>query len=162
MRQDKRTPMPEFNQVLGIKVVENYRFLGVTLNDTGTIIPVRKETNQKLRSFKHQLTMIWANKLPLNNRFTAWKSLVESQFTYGQYCILGRHPKLEDQINSVNYQTLKGLLNVKAKPKLPHFLQLITGVDSKKYNALKVTQVTQRLANMPLTRKDDDDIKDIN
>ena len=83
--------------------------------------------------------MVWANKLPLNSRFTAWKSLVESQFAYGRYSILGRHPKLEDQINSVNYQTLKGLLNIKAKPKLPHFLKLVTGVDSKKYNALRVT-----------------------
>ena len=37
VRVDRRTPMPNFEQVIGIPVVPEYKYLGVTLDDCGSV-----------------------------------------------------------------------------------------------------------------------------
>ena len=80
--------------------------------------------------------MIWANQLSLDHRYLAWQSLARSKFTYGRYCMLRHHPKLEKLINTTNYHTMLGLFNIKSKIKMTNFFKLVTGLNMEDYNSL--------------------------
>ena len=52
IRVDRRTPMPRFNHVMGIPVAQEYKYLGVTLDDCGTVKSQTKGLNKRLGLFK--------------------------------------------------------------------------------------------------------------
>ena len=52
LRKDNRTKMPIITDIRGIKLVSEYKFLGVKLTDSANIKLFKKDTNDKLRQFK--------------------------------------------------------------------------------------------------------------
>ena len=103
--------MPNFVSFRGIPVSSEYKYLGIRLDDCGTVKPALKHLNQNLRKFKSALSLIWANKLPQSTRYLAWISLIKSRFTYGLKVLLA-HQKQGVRVfyEKLLYQSVKALL----------------------------------------------------
>lgn len=94
--------------------------------------------------------MIWANKLNPAQRFIAWNSLIESQFTYGLYTVAHHFPRILTTIDTIMYRTLKGLLRITGNADKSKFLQLVLGMPISHFHQLKSAEERSKLSKSTL------------
>ena len=69
VRADRRTPGLPSNLIRKFPVKTQYTYLGVEIDDCLNFRPLTKKFKSKLKTFKSQLTMCWANKLDQNTKY---------------------------------------------------------------------------------------------
>ena len=60
IRVDKRTPPPRERTFHGIPLVDEAKYLGLYIDDTGDLRAAAKDFTQRLYTFKRQIKLSWA------------------------------------------------------------------------------------------------------
>ena len=134
IRHDRRTKWKHLQSIKGIPVVAEYKYLGITMNDTGSFKPLHKELNRRLTSYKRQLSMCWATKLPHKIRHLTWQSLIYSRFSYSLALVASFNKKTEEFHTKLLYQSFKGLLQTKRNPNKEGLLRMVLGIFPSQFN----------------------------
>ena len=141
MRTDRRTPLP-FTSTRGFKVVTDYTYLGVQLDDSFSFQPAVTRLKRSMAKYKQSLTMTWALKLPPSTRLQAWSSLLLSKFMYGSVLMSTVSDRMRTSLKQIWYRSFKGLYGINCNPAQEDFLTLILGKSPAAHLAL-VTKATQ-------------------
>ena len=82
IRKDRRTPKANFDDILGIPVVQSYTYLGLIIDDA-LRLDIELEKKKKLEtSLLNVKRLISSNKLSLPNRYAVWHQLYKSKAWY--------------------------------------------------------------------------------
>ena len=127
IRADKRTRAPNFDKVRDIPLVKFYKYLGIIIDDCGSIMPFLDHLKSFRKEFKSRLTLQWAHKFSLEARLQVWRSLVYSKFKYGMVFLASKYEKALNVVKSFLYQSIKALLHFKNNPNAEKLFQLTLG-----------------------------------
>lgn len=126
-----------------------YRYLGILLNDTGDVKSLTEEYAKKQKQFKRLVAMNWSRNLPASDRCHIWNTFVESKFTYARSLITMHFPKLRSQTRSFLYNAARALLNIKKNLQKDKLLQIMFG-DVEKYIENQELKCRHQIDQKPL------------
>ena len=73
--------------------------------------------------------MLWADKLTKGTRYYAWKSLIESKFSYAIGLLSKHSPKISNTFETLQYRAIKGLLGIRKMVFKESLLEIVLGTD---------------------------------
>ena len=103
IRVDKRTPKSRHDTIKGIPVRENYKYLGITIDDCLKFTPFLAQRRKQLKDIKAQAKRRTSAALPRNINFQAWTTFVQSKLSYGLSILSQFSPKVEQYHEQLIY-----------------------------------------------------------
>ena len=91
-----------------------------------------------MTTFKRQISMSWAHKMPFKVKLLAWNSLIRSKIMYGLHCIARQNKRIIPTVKQFYYNSLKNLLQLKSKPKADMLFKMTLGLDVTEYIDLHI------------------------
>jgi len=79
LRADRRTPERMKDDFKGYPILDNYKYLGLQIDNDLTLRIARDEMKTKEKKLKHLIKLAWANRLPGKLKFEAWQQLILSK-----------------------------------------------------------------------------------
>ena len=147
---DRHSQPPKIDNILGIRLVEHYDYLGVTIQDTLQCdLSLQKKADKKRKLQKS--TWILKNRNIDNlSKYVLWSTLFKSKVIY-ELPLLTRHSqKAKQWQQKFYYQQIKTLFNIRGKPSMELTILATTGLKPDYF-----TQAEERLFLKALTDKND-------
>jgi Reverse transcriptase (RNA-dependent DNA polymerase) len=70
-------------EIKGVKLVKEYKYLGITVNYKGNIESHLKIMTEKITTITNEMYKLYGNGVPLSIREDVWKTLINSKIEYG-------------------------------------------------------------------------------
>lgn len=148
IRADRRTKLPAYKEVRGIALVTHYKYLELEIDDCIDMRPLKEKLQTQLRLLKLKLSIQWAHKLPLNLRYTAWRQLMESKFSYALSIANSFSNNIKPRLLTFYYNSVKGLLSIKKTIRLETLLLFTLGMTGEDFVALKTKVMMNKINNI--------------
>lgn len=116
IRIDKRTPNDEDEYIQGYPLKQEYKYLGIQIQEDLKLKADVEKRKQQEQSLKKQMWLI--KNFTYNNRtkYHLWQTLFKSKLWYQTINLSIRFPEMERWAVSYMYRIAKTLLNIKGNP----------------------------------------------
>ena len=103
------------NNSLNIPEVDNYKYLGIRLDQTLRLDGYKEELKSKENYILKRVRILKPSLVSTKSKIMAFKSVWKAQVSYGHDILSRRNQKYQDSWESIIYRILKGLFNIRVR-----------------------------------------------